>query len=311
MRVAHARFWPLSVLVLTSCAAQAPSATPEPVELRDECSDGSHTCAAHAACFDTVDSFRCVCTDGYEGDGVTCSDIDECADNPCGAQATCANDDGGFSCVCAPGWRLVEATNACEPDCLLYTEGHGDMFAPVDDEGGLQLRLRTALGADTEALHDPATICIVVDGSSHALMEAAGGRPAGVAFDGIGVAAGEPYWFLSQTPLDDEPWFGLSTEGVAPGTTADGTVRWQVSVQGPGDVAAFFDPDGNGTTLQYLFSSTLGLEAFVRNESIHEHMSWSFTDAGDYRVHVSVDSTRADDGRAIAAAATFRFVVLP
>ena len=78
----------------------------------DECSTRSGECHAAASCNDphsqetnTADEL-CACGDGYNGNGVTCTDIDECAPNngkgPCAAEATCANaDTSGEPAVCA------------------------------------------------------------------------------------------------------------------------------------------------------------------------------------------------------------------
>ena len=70
-----------------------------------------------AFCTDTNESFGCICDDGYDGDGVTCTivctagtepneegnqciDIDECASNPCGANFNCINGNNQFTCEC-------------------------------------------------------------------------------------------------------------------------------------------------------------------------------------------------------------------
>ncbi|MEE2751673.1 MAG: EGF domain-containing protein [Myxococcota bacterium] len=49
----------------------------------------------------------CICKDGYEGNGLECSNINECATgvDDCHANATCTDSDGGFSCACKPGYE--------------------------------------------------------------------------------------------------------------------------------------------------------------------------------------------------------------
>ena len=51
-----------------------------------------------------------MCDAGYDGDGVTCTNIDECADaslNNCDANASCTDDAGSFSCVCDAGYMAM------------------------------------------------------------------------------------------------------------------------------------------------------------------------------------------------------------
>lgn len=64
----------------------------------DPCSE----CHPDASCQDD----QCTCKDGFEGDGKTCADIDECAGNPgCDIDAACNNNPGGFDCTCNPGYK--------------------------------------------------------------------------------------------------------------------------------------------------------------------------------------------------------------
>lgn len=82
-------------------------------------------CNPHASC--TVESGEpvCKCHEGYDGDGKTCSDVDECATNPCDVNATCTNVDGSFICQCDTGYAgggtscadINECTNS---PCSVY-----------------------------------------------------------------------------------------------------------------------------------------------------------------------------------------------
>ena len=94
-----------------------------------------NNCDTNASCTDDDGSFSCVCNAGYDGDGVECTNIDECADpalNNCSDNATCTDADGSFSCVCNAGYDGdgVECTNIdecadpalnnCDDECYLY-----------------------------------------------------------------------------------------------------------------------------------------------------------------------------------------------
>jgi len=75
----------------------------------DECADPAlNDCDENADCTDIVGgSYECQCKTGYEGDGKSCEDINECEGdtNTCNAEATCTNTEGGFECECNDGFE--------------------------------------------------------------------------------------------------------------------------------------------------------------------------------------------------------------
>ncbi|XP_071601251.1 nidogen-2 isoform X2 [Heliangelus exortis] len=83
-----------------TCVPLAPVTNP--------CEDGSHPCAPgdRARCLPRAGGPpACQCLPGYTGDGIHCSDVDECAENPCHPAAVCYNTPGSFSCHCQPGYE--------------------------------------------------------------------------------------------------------------------------------------------------------------------------------------------------------------
>ena len=61
---------------------------------------------ADAVCTDTEGDFTCACQSGFTGDGLSCTNIDECAENlhACDANATCSDTAGGYECTCNAGY---------------------------------------------------------------------------------------------------------------------------------------------------------------------------------------------------------------
>jgi len=83
-----------------------PTAAPteSPTDDVDECADGTDDCDVNATCMNTEGSYTCECNSGYSGDGVTCADLDECANGACDANAQCLNTEGSFECSCNVGY---------------------------------------------------------------------------------------------------------------------------------------------------------------------------------------------------------------
>jgi hypothetical protein len=73
-----------------------------------DCSSVGDTCVSDSL-------YSCTCDEGYvlNEDGMTCSDVDECAANNGGCAQICENGDGGASCSCEPGYSLGNDGASC------------------------------------------------------------------------------------------------------------------------------------------------------------------------------------------------------
>eukprot|EP01045_Picozoa_sp_COSAG04_P002464 COSAG04_NODE_90_length_26856_cov_18.273723_20_plen_2565_part_00 len=84
-----------------------------------------HNCdATNAACTNVPGSFSCACNDGWSGDGVTCTDIDECmaGTHNCDDNAACVNTPGSFLCACNAGWCGNGASCSDFDECTAGTD---------------------------------------------------------------------------------------------------------------------------------------------------------------------------------------------
>ncbi|XP_050998501.1 nidogen-2 [Acomys russatus] len=89
------------------------SVPPAPV---NPCYDGSHTCDTTAKCHPgTGADYTCECTPGFQGDGRSCVDINECATgfHRCGPNSVCVNLVGSYRCACRSGYAFADDQHTC------------------------------------------------------------------------------------------------------------------------------------------------------------------------------------------------------
>lgn len=80
------------------------------------CFTGRHGCDTNAVCRPGQGTqFTCQCAVGFNGDGRTCYDIDECREDPtiCGSHAICNNQPGTFRCECEEGYQFSSDGQNC------------------------------------------------------------------------------------------------------------------------------------------------------------------------------------------------------
>lgn len=90
----------------------------------DECSDFTDDCDANANCINTLASFECECSDGWQDSpatrlpGLSCVNADECNSvlqpHQCPKYSTCADTIGSYECNCNVGYTKNRAGTLCE-----------------------------------------------------------------------------------------------------------------------------------------------------------------------------------------------------
>lgn len=76
------------------------------------------TCDANAEYISTANT--CICKPGYAGDGLTCTNINECSTlaHNCDSNASCADTDGSYTCTCNTGYTGNGVTCLDFNECL-------------------------------------------------------------------------------------------------------------------------------------------------------------------------------------------------
>lgn len=90
----------------------------------DECDDNRRACGELASCINLPGTYRCECLPGYSGDGHTCVDLDECANNNggCGSDV-CRNAEGSFACVGPSSNAVMQLAAGRSHVCALAADG--------------------------------------------------------------------------------------------------------------------------------------------------------------------------------------------
>jgi len=88
----------------------------------DECAEGTDNCDINAACTNTDGGFSCGCNAGFEGDGITCTDIDDCASNPCENGGACTDGVDSFTCDCDGTGHEGDTCAEDIDECVLGTD---------------------------------------------------------------------------------------------------------------------------------------------------------------------------------------------
>ncbi|XP_014668020.1 PREDICTED: signal peptide, CUB and EGF-like domain-containing protein 3 [Priapulus caudatus] len=112
----------------------------------DECSLGTHKCDANALCKNTRKNYRCTCFPGFRGNGLQCTDENECSILNGNCVHECTNLSGNYSCACYEGFELhpdrhncidinecLRNNGNCEYDCI-NTMGHYECACPPGHE---------------------------------------------------------------------------------------------------------------------------------------------------------------------------------
>jgi|GEM_PF-1254698 len=146
----------------------------------------------------------------------------------------------------------------------------------------------------------------------HVRPQAATPRPAGAAFDFVGVPAGQTIWRLPASENPDLLFLGLGAEETATGVFRDDAIALQVlAVDGPGQFAVWVSTDAGPIVHVATADGLTGEDALPFLAGGHGHANWGFTATGVYRVTVRPVGTLLDGSVTAGEPVTYVFAVAP
>ena len=80
----------------------------------DDCDP--NPCQNGGKCIDGVNSYSCICSNGYTGTHCTVN-IDDCDPNPCQNGGTCVDGVNSYICVCSGSWSNSDCSQCLLPNC--------------------------------------------------------------------------------------------------------------------------------------------------------------------------------------------------
>ena len=126
---------------VSSSIASAQQQSKPPGKPPSPCSVNNGGCSQNASCAskgNNPKNVTCTCGNGYIGNGITCSDINECLSNNggCDAAATCTNLPGSRTCGCNAGYSGDGVTCTNINECATNTDNCDVNAASCTDTPG-------------------------------------------------------------------------------------------------------------------------------------------------------------------------------
>ncbi|KAF3708555.1 Fibrillin-2 Fibrillin-2 C-terminal peptide [Channa argus] len=115
-----------------------------------DCEAAGIQCHAQAECLQVRSNFTCACLMGYQGDGLMCSDIDECLTSlhRCHAKARCDNVLGSYTCACLSGF-FGDGFNCQDVnECQINNGGCHTSALCTNTDGGVQCQCKTGFSGN-------------------------------------------------------------------------------------------------------------------------------------------------------------------
>ncbi|XP_071998608.1 uncharacterized protein [Engystomops pustulosus] len=111
----------------TGCGACPPGFTGDGLHCSDINECLQNQCSMNSTCTNTQGNFTCECNIGFTGNGFSCVEIDKCQ-NSCSPNASCISTSGNYSCICKNGFEGNGIYCADKDECQTSNSCSSDAF---------------------------------------------------------------------------------------------------------------------------------------------------------------------------------------
>ncbi|MBM4345063.1 MAG: hypothetical protein FJ100_16965 [Deltaproteobacteria bacterium] len=122
----------------------------------DPCVTNNGGCSLDAICTVSFGAAVCKCKAGFNGDGKTCTDINECTNGTagCSANATCTNQPGKFLCACKAGFTGDGKTCTDINECAANNGGCSPYATCTNTAGAFTCKCNAGYTGDGKTCSD-------------------------------------------------------------------------------------------------------------------------------------------------------------
>uniref|UniRef100_A0A8W8N019 Fibrillin-1 n=1 Tax=Magallana gigas TaxID=29159 RepID=A0A8W8N019_MAGGI len=136
----------------------------------NECENDQGICGNEKVCQNLEGSYTCNCKEGFQKNGDSCDDIDECSDitlNTCSVDTNCQNLYGNYTCNCKPGFQKYDSGCEVRDVCAQFPQlncSYGCRFGERDPykgycfcESGFELDFDNSTCKDIDECNESST----------------------------------------------------------------------------------------------------------------------------------------------------------
>ena len=199
-------------------------------------------------------------------------------------------------------FAFLVAVNISQADTITnYMAGHADVSVSYEDS---DWNVHYRFGGDTilnGAIYTnypvaPETIRVIVPNNANTRIVLSSNQVNG-AYAFLGATAGQTNWYISQSTVAGEPFFGLGSDELHYDQFTPPITFRLSSFSGPGNFSMWQNDAFGNPIVGWTTANGLGDDDVISfGIPTHAHYNWGFTAPGEYVLGVTVTGTNITDG---------------